>query len=65
MVVGIPGTCPKTRIQRVVGWIGLTLMLGFIAYVLIQNLVRRLDHRQPDSLGSFPAIGPWSPSHMF
>jgi hypothetical protein len=39
-MLGIPATGPKTRAQRVVFRIGFTLMMGFIAYVLIHNLLR-------------------------
>jgi hypothetical protein len=37
-MVGIPGSTPKTRGQKIVGVIAFTAMMGFIVYVVVKNV---------------------------
>jgi len=37
-MVGIPGSAPKTRAQKIVGVIAFVAIMSFIAYVLIKNI---------------------------
>jgi hypothetical protein len=40
-MVGMPGSPPTTRRQKIAAVVGATLIFGFIAYVLLRNLVFR------------------------
>ena len=40
-MVGIPGSPPTTRGQKIASVIGATFIFGFIVYVLLRNLVFR------------------------
>jgi hypothetical protein len=40
-MVGVGGTRPKTKGQLIVWWIVFSLIMGFVAYVIIRNLVLR------------------------
>lgn len=37
-MVGIPGSTPKTRMQKVVGIVAFVAIMGFIAYVVLKNI---------------------------
>lgn len=37
-MVGIPGSAPKTRGQKIVGVIAFTAMMSFIVYVVLKNI---------------------------
>jgi hypothetical protein len=37
-MVGIPGSAPKTRGQKIVGVIAFTAIMGFIGYVIVKNV---------------------------
>ncbi len=37
-MVGIPGSAPKTRGQKIVGVIVFTVLMGFIVYVVLKNI---------------------------
>lgn len=37
-MVGIPGTAPKTRTQKIVGWLAFTAIMSFIVYVVLKNI---------------------------
>jgi hypothetical protein len=40
-MVGIPGSAPKTRAQKIVGVIAFAALMGFIVYVILKNLFFR------------------------
>ena len=40
-MVGIPGSTPKTRGQKLVGVLAFTAIMGFIAYVILKNIFFR------------------------
>lgn len=40
-MVGIPGSSPKTRAQKIIGWCAFTAMMGFIVYVVLKNIFFR------------------------
>lgn len=37
-MVGIPGSTPKTRGQKIVGAVVFTALMSFIAYVVVKNI---------------------------
>lgn len=37
-MVGIPGSTPKTRAQKIVGVIVFVALMGFIVYVVLKNI---------------------------
>lgn len=37
-MIGIPGSAPKTRGQKIVGVIAFTALMGFIVYVVLKNI---------------------------
>jgi hypothetical protein len=40
-MVGVGGTRPKTKGQKVAWWVLASIFAGFIAYVLIHNYIRQ------------------------